>query len=191
VPKFVADSSVSPTGLKWAAPAAGGGDFTLISRTSFSAVAGQNFDDVFDTTYAAYRVIIETIFSSVAGDSLKYQTRVGGSTRTTSYYGGVGGASYNSASFQGGASTDNGSSLQLTFTSIGSDVGTAAHLSFDVYQAGVSSQSRLAGTGIQGQNGHALFFGGYRLGTEDVDGFRLTASTGDLTGTVAIYGYGV
>jgi uncharacterized protein (UPF0333 family) len=32
VPKFVADSSVSPTGLKWAAPASGG--MTLLSTTT-------------------------------------------------------------------------------------------------------------------------------------------------------------
>jgi hypothetical protein len=35
VPKFVADSSVSPTGLKWAAPASGGG-MTLLSTTNLS-----------------------------------------------------------------------------------------------------------------------------------------------------------
>jgi hypothetical protein len=38
VPKFVADSSVSPTGLKWAAPAAGGA-YTSIATGSLSGTS--------------------------------------------------------------------------------------------------------------------------------------------------------
>ncbi len=38
MPKFVADSSVSPTGLKWAAPAAGGKVLQVVSSTTTTPV---------------------------------------------------------------------------------------------------------------------------------------------------------
>lgn len=40
MPKFVADSSVSPTGLKWAAPAAGGGGGYTLLNSGGTALSG-------------------------------------------------------------------------------------------------------------------------------------------------------
>jgi hypothetical protein len=161
---------------------------TLITRQSFSAVAGQNFDNVFTSTNATYRVVVETIASSTAASTLEFQTRVGGTTRTASYYGAVGRAIFNSTSYNGTDTVNNESSLQIGTANLGPTLTT---LSFDIYEVGKNARFNLSGTGVTGETGIVTFFGGYRGATEIVDGFRLTASAGNITGTVAIYGYGV
>lgn len=168
------------------APATSG--LNLISRVPFSGVAGQNFDNVFDTTYATYRVVVETIASSTAASTLEFQTRVGGVTRTASYYGAVGRAIFNSSSYNGTDTVNNDSSLQIGTANLGPTLTT---VSFDIYQVGQNARFNLSGTGVTGETGIVTFFGGYRGATEVVDGFRLLASAGNITGTVAIYGYGV
>ena len=165
----------------------GGGDFTLVARTSFSAVAGQNFDNVFTSDYAVYRVVVENIFSSTAGDTLEFQTRVGGVTRTNSYYGAIGTAIFNSTGYNGTLNTNNAASLRIGTANLGPNTTT---LSFDIYNVGTSAVARLTGNGLTGEMGIVTFFGGYRLATEVVDGFRLFGPAGNITGTVAIYGYG-
>jgi hypothetical protein len=172
----------------WATPAAATSGLNLISRTSFSAVAGQNFDNVFTSTYKAYRVVVETISSSTATDTLEFQTRVGGTTRTASYYGALGKAIFNSASYDGTLTTNNASSLRIGTANLGPTLTT---LSFDIYQVGQNARFNLSGTGVTGETGIVTFFGGYRGATEVVDGFRLFGPSGNITGTVAIYGYGV
>jgi hypothetical protein len=48
VPKFVADSSVSPTGLKWAAPA-GGGKVLQVVNATYSTSKTSSSDSWTDT----------------------------------------------------------------------------------------------------------------------------------------------
>jgi hypothetical protein len=163
----------------------GGGDFTLIARTSFSAVSGQNFDDVFTSDYAVYRVVVEEIIGST-DMTLEYQNRVSGVTQTASYYGAITNAVFNSVSFRNTINTNNESSLQIGTLS----KTVSICLSFDVHGAAANVPSRLHGTGIDGWAGVIFQFGGYRGATEITTGFRLTPSAGTMTGTVAIYGYG-
>jgi hypothetical protein len=172
-------------GAAWVAFGGGGGDFTLIARTSFSAVSGQNFDDVFTSDYAVYRVVIEKISGSTS-HTLEYQNRVSGVTQTASYYGAIANAQYNQTSFRSTINTNNEASLQITVPGIT----ISSMLSFDVHDVGVSGISRLHGTGMGGEDGVTFQFGGYRAATEITTGFRLTPSAGTITGTVAIYGYG-
>ncbi len=179
--------STEATGLKWATPSVTSG-LNLISRVPFTSVSGQNFDNVFTSTYKAYRVVVETISSSTATDTLEFQTRVGGTTRTASYYGALGKAIFNSSSYDGTLTTNNASSLRIGTANLGPTLTT---LSFDIYQVGQNARFNLSGTGVTGETGIVTFFGGYRGATEVVDGFRLFGPSGNITGTVAIYGYGV
>jgi hypothetical protein len=237
VPKFVADSSVSPTGLKWAvdpvadvvttagdllyataadtvtrlgigtagqvlkvnsgatAPewgAAGAASgLTLISRSSFSNVAGQNFDDVFSSTYNAYKIIIEVIYAATDSDTLRLQVRTSGTTQTSGYYGSVAMVSTAATTFGSSATTSNGASLQLNNGNIGNNTSGASYgCSFDWVRVGSNNYNKLFGVGFNTENSNTLWFAGFRFAQETVTGFRLFGSSSNVTGTVAIYGYG-
>ena len=49
MPKFVADSSVSPTGLKWAAPSAGGFVGAQLTKTAQSVASGDYYAVTWDS----------------------------------------------------------------------------------------------------------------------------------------------
>jgi hypothetical protein len=86
---LTADSTVSPTGLKWATPATAASGMTFIQRSSFSNVANTSttFDGIFTSTYASYLVIIEQWYAATGADDIYMQLRVSGTTRTTTYSG--------------------------------------------------------------------------------------------------------
>jgi hypothetical protein len=181
--------SAETTGMKWATPS--GGDFKLITRTSFSAVTEQDFSDVFTTTYPNYRVIIEKIGGSSGGSAtLRMQYRTSGGNIANDYYGAVGRAIFNAATYAGTSTTNNAASLQISAGNVGT-TSDGQSLSFDIYQSGISGSARFAGTGCNLEQGEAFFLAGYRNATQTTTGFRLFASSGTITGTVAIYGYGV
>jgi hypothetical protein len=188
VPKFVADSSTA-TGLAYAAPA--GGDFTLISRTSFSNVAGQDFSNVFTATYKAYRIIIEELFCGTAADIAQFKVRTSGGTQSADYYGASAVLVHTSSSVSTVANTSNLSAFKLNSAGSGNSSDTACNFAFDIVNAGASGRARWMGVGVGGNSGNVNWFGGYRAATETVTGFNLSGSTSNITGTVAIYGYGV
>jgi hypothetical protein len=67
----------------WATPAAGGGT-TFISRTSFSNVSEQSFDNVFDGSYCGFIIVIERI--GATSGALRFRFKYGSSTETQAAY---------------------------------------------------------------------------------------------------------
>jgi hypothetical protein len=76
VPKFVADSSVSPTGLKWAAPAGGGKILQVIegSTTSQTAISTASFTDTGITATITPSSASSKILIIVSASVLVYST---------------------------------------------------------------------------------------------------------------------
>jgi hypothetical protein len=174
---------------EWAAPS-GAGDFTLISRTSFSNVATQDFDNVFTSTYPTYRIIIEKMFAGTNQDIAQFQVKTSGGVQNAAYFGASAFIAFNSTSVGTVANSNNLSSFKLNDASIGAGSDAASNFTFDIVNAGVNDNARWMGLGTGGENGKVNWFGGFRNVTETVTGFRLSASTTNITGTVAIYGYG-
>jgi hypothetical protein len=180
---LTADSTES-TGIKWATPSSGA--VTLISSTTFSNQASQAFDGVFSSTYKAYLVYFESIFGS-ANNNLRLQMRTAGPTTvTTGYFNGSISAqpngstliiSNNNGSFaevssNWGSNTTNSISAQLTFLGCSGASATTK----------VLYQTSSAYTGASSN-------GGFNIGSlATYTGFILTASAGNITGTVSIYG---
>lgn len=177
------------SGLKWAAPAASGA-FTKISRTSFSNVAGQEFSDVFTSTYPTYRIVIENIFAASANDVIQFQVKTSGGVQSASYYGSNLNLIFNSTAIDTVISNNNGTVYKLNKDSAGSDAAGGSTFVFDVINAGINGRASWSGFGNVRQSGYTNAFGGYRAVTETVTGFKLSGSTSNITGTVAIYGYG-
>lgn len=173
---LVADSSTA-TGLKWAT--ASSGAMTKITSATFTAVAdtGTTFDGVFTSTYRNYFIEITPIRGSVSTAALNFQLRKAGpTTQTTFYYG-------NRLANSTLTTTSNGTSftLMLLETEDGS-------VTMNFYRAGTpTSWTSLA---FQ-RNLNNLVTGACMndgVGANSATGFILSAGSGTMTGTVAVYG---
>ena len=177
--------SAEATGLKWAA-AGGGSGLTFISRTTFSSVASQAFDDVFTASYYSYIARIEYIFGGTGSDDLQLQFRYAGpSTQTSGYYGSSLETVYNGTSSITGS---NNASQGTIATDIGgTPQGTTAEICFN----GVGNASEVAtyyghASNIPG-SGQQLF-NAVSPTARIYTGFLLKSSSSNITGAVSIYG---
>jgi hypothetical protein len=185
---LTADSTAS-TGLKWAAAADTNG-FVLIKRSAFSSVAttSTTFDDVFTSTYKAYRVVVEDISSSVAPPVMLYwQWRYAGpTTQSSSYYGATTKITFNAGVL---TTTTMSNASQYSTLNIGNTASNA--ISFDVYRVGTGSSVYPLiygmGTGYSGDIGSWTMAGSTDT-ARNYTGFILSGASGNITGTVAIYG---
>ena len=183
---LVADSAET-TGLKWAA--ASSGALVLVSRQSFSGVAdtGTTFDGVFTSTYKNYQIVIEDMESTSNGAWLYFQYRYAGpTTQAASYYGSVTNFDHT------GTTTNTAQSAvsQISMMRIGSTGSATNGQVGNYYVSKVGASGKPA---ITGQGAGNATTGAFNLGvTQDTSrtytGFILSASAGNITGTVAIYG---
>lgn len=179
---IVADSSTA-TGLKWAAPAAGG--MTLINTFSMSAVSSLSMDNIFSATYSRYKIMVYSTQSVAA--FVQARLRVSSSDDTTSNY-------FSSAMNRtGGANTGSDSTAATgwnKFNFLGQKLST---LSIDISNPFSNSLNTVfTGTfGAQETNNAEIVTGtSFGLFNADTsfDGLSLI-STGTMTGQVKVYGY--
>jgi hypothetical protein len=182
---LVADSAEA-TGLKWATPAVASSGLVLISRTTFSSVASQAFDNVFTSTYKAYKVVIENISGATGTDDLQMQFRYAGpTTQTTNYFGPRFYQVYTSTVT---AANINGATEQTLINQIGSSAEPTTG-SLDFYQVGNSSARPYAYAQMQCAFEGVLDFSYAWNSTGRIyTGFLLKSSSSNVSGTVAIYG---
>ena len=166
---------------------ASSGAMTLISTTSFTNQATQAFDGVFSSSYKAYIVYFQSIYGTTANNNIRMQLRKAGPTTVSAnYYNGAiaaqpngttlitnnNAATYADVSTNFGTSSSNAVSAQFTFL----DCSGASAVSKVLYQTCSSY------TGVSGNGG---FFNSV---ADTHTGFILSASAGNLTGTVQIFG---
>jgi len=159
---------------------------TLISNTSFSNVASQAFDGVFSSTYVTYLVYLQSVYGS-ANNNIRMQLRKAGPTTVAAnYFNGAIAAqpngstlitnnnntSYADVSTNFGSSANNGVSAQFTFL----DCSGSSAITKVLYQ------TCSAYTGVSGSGGF------FESVADTHTGFILTASAGNLTGAVQIFG---
>jgi len=169
-------------------PAWGSGGLTLITRTSYSNVASQTFDSVFTTTYKTYLIIVEKHEAVTVNDSFEFIFRYG-STDATGHNGnciyattgGIGTA----------AGTTNAASLKVNIGS-GSSVYPLNIVMF-VHNVGTGSNIRpgIYGMGWEQFNTRMFDFAGSSDNNQNHTGFKVKSSSSNITGTIAVYGYGV
>jgi hypothetical protein len=179
---LTADSTVSPTGLKWATPSSG--SIVLLNRTAFSAVSSQSINSVFSSTYTNYQVIINGYSSALA--DMKFNYRLSGTDATAnSYRSAI--ATYDdlgSYAFIGGTAT---------YLKLGKIVDSSTQRSvWNMIVAEPTANNR-KGLSFTGWNGQTKIYwgGGDYIGSDSsaYDGFTLSCSTGTMTGSVAVYGW--
>ena len=166
----------------------GGSGLTFISRTTFSNVASQAFDDVFTSNYYSYIARIEYVYAATNSDDLQLQFRYAGpTTQTSGYYGATFEVIYNGVTTVYGA--NNASAGTLGGQEIGSSPqGTTAEINFN----GVGNQSEIGayyGISSNFPGSGLTIFNGQVTGTNRLyTGFLLKSTSSNITGAVSIYG---
>ena len=181
---LTADSTTG-TGIKWAAPSAG---LTLIQRSSFTDVANTSttFDSIFTSTYKAYQVVIEKLHApsgATADQIAQMQMYYSGTLQTTNYYGG----NVFATSSPTGINVSNGSEIRLA-SQIGYDVLPNSYVLFFNCVGNTSEKFNMYGMCYQGNSGVGNFMSYANQTNRTYTGFQLKAASGNITGTVAIYG---
>jgi hypothetical protein len=179
------------TAPEWKTMGAAG--ISLINRSTFSNVASHAVDNVFTSSYKSYVIVIEQIYSSSAND-IDFQFRYGGSSGTTDtaathyYHTAIG--LFNSTSLATSLA-GNGTTL----IRIGGNVGTSTYpFSSNINVSNVGNAAEYPSINYIGHNAGGS--PGFNMGagtlfsSRTFTGFLLKSST-NITGAVAVYGYGV
>ena len=189
---LTADSGEA-TGLKFATPAAGGGDFVLVTAQTFTASSAVNVNSVFTSTYNNYKVIVNVTSTSTSNDA-DLRLRASGSDDTSSTYQYTGVNTYsdidtiyiqrsNSATAfaraggSGEDSADNG----------------ATNMIWEFFNPQASLRTGVTYHVISSDGSRVIYDSGSGIfdNTTSFDGFSLIVSTGNITGKVYVYGYKV
>ena len=168
--------SAEATGLKWAA--ASSGALTKITSASFSAVADTSttFDGVFTTTYKNYLIKMAPRTCSTQAN-VNFQLRKAGPTTQATAYNG------NRLTNATVTTTSSGTSYtlcELTTESSGITMnlyraGTPTSWSYSAYSR--PSSNNIVGSGMNDS-----------VGANVATGFILSAASGTISGTIAVYG---
>lgn len=165
-------------------PAAG---LTLIKRASFSAVASTTttFDGVFTSTYDNYVIVADKIYGTSANANLQFQWRVGATTQSAaSWYGAYFGYSYS------GTLTTNSVNAATSFpiSQVGNSTAETTGFNLTTNKVVSSDTPQIFGTAYEANRAVPLALGAKYNTAIAANGFILSLSTGNITGTVSVYG---
>jgi hypothetical protein len=181
---LTADSTVSPTGLKWAAPSAGA--LTLITSDTFTSISSKSYNNCFSATYKNYLMLVNLTTSGSVAISLKF--RASGTDNSSNYR-----VERIISNFNGLTRQSNGLGTDEAFFGIGPDStfpGTYNEVKlmnpFDTQGTGFIASSATNESGGTTQS----LFGGVHADTTSYDGFTIffTASS---SGSLQLYGLGI
>jgi hypothetical protein len=184
---LTADTTVSPYKVKWATPAASASGLTKIAAASFTGVSSVEVDNVFNSTYDSYQLIIRA-FGNTSGADLGLQYRYAGpTTMTGDYYGSA--VRFN----RSGTATSYGSTGTTSYI-IADNLQTSAsyydYFSFLITNVGQGSTfAALAGYGLNNSGSETTTLAMCTASTARLfTGFRLVPTTGTISGNYYLYG---
>jgi hypothetical protein len=162
-------------------PTASSQGLTLISTTSFSAVASQSINDVFSATYQNYKIVLN--FTTDASRTINFRWRVGGADNSTANsYVTTSNVFYNPATQATEIFTQNLGRLIA-------DVNSTSKTSMEIYDPFNTVPTHTLVTALRDNNN--LVSNNYILHNQSVSytGISFIAAAGNMTGTVRVYGY--
>jgi hypothetical protein len=159
---------------------------TLINSTSFSGVASQSVNDVFSTTYTNYRVVANITFSTTA--YLNVRMRVAGADNSSNEY------VYIVTSVASNQSVENSGSngLVSSFAEFTRQTVDSTVLAYDFLNPFDTKNTVVLGSGVWNRSASLInggWYNGILKNNTSYTGFTLIAQTGNITGTVSVYGY--
>jgi hypothetical protein len=173
--------------VEWGTASSG---LTLINTTSFSGVASQAIDGVFSATYQNYRAVL-TISNSTSNNNLIFRWRTGSPAAdvTATNYERSGITQYASS----GSVTARGSTGQGLFYFAGT-ISAAPDRGGGIFEMQKPFDSAASIVTYLGSNQDGGGLGHWSLSTiytasTSMNGFVISADSGNISGTVSVYGY--
>ena len=171
----------------WATPATPLSGLNLIQRSSFSNVATTTttFDGVFTSTYVSYMIIVENLSAANVGDDLQFVLRAS-AVDASDNYGNCMNNLYNASTW---ASTSSNNVGQITMFVDNNRNDYPAMGQIYVNNVGTTLRTTINGyfCGLYDNAAYSLFYGGSQTAAT-YTGFKLKSASGNITGTVAVYG---
>ena len=178
---LTADSSTA-TGLKWATPATPASGLTLISNQTLTSQTSINFNSCFSSTYRNYKVLIN--LTSTATDPIRLRLRSGSTDAT--------GANYNLQYSEVDGGTAGGFRLtgetSFRFSPVRSSGTTFVVL--DINNPFIAAATTITGEGMDPSNPNYNAYSEVHTLATSYDGMTVFVATNNLTGNIAVYGYG-
>ena len=157
------------------------GSFTKVQTSTFSGVTSTTttFDGVFTSTYKNYMIVMTNLTGSVSSTTLSFQLRNAGSTIGTSgYYG----ARLNNATVN---SISNAASVGIVVLNTS---GMAGNINMIVNRSVSPIQGSFSGFDRVGLNSVTGAFMSDPTNADGANGFILSPGSGNISGTVTVYG---
>jgi hypothetical protein len=177
------------TAPEWATPTPSASGLTLISTVNMSAVTSQNFEGVFTSTYNNYQITFNNLSSSVnTGASLNFLGLYSTNTvQTAGYYGGFCGFAPATGNADSG-NIGNSNAASLKFDNLQQTPYVTSGVMY-IGNVGASSQSMTGQVMIHDRFADNGLSGSFWINVaRTYTGFQLTTGTGNMTGTVSVYG---
>lgn len=176
---LTADSTAA-TGLKWAAPASSGA-LILVRSQSFTSATSVDLSDIFSTTYDNY-LILGSYTPSAAAD-LQFRFRVSGADNTTSNYN-------HQNLIADGSTVTAGRAAGITTGVFGTGSANArtsfASTMFNPFLT--ATKNYVTHTAVRTGTVYTVTTSGGFDAATSFTGMTLLASSGNVTGTIRIYG---
>jgi hypothetical protein len=165
----------------------GASGLTLINTTTLSTVASQSFNDVFSATYNNYYIQM-SLDGSTTNQDVNFRLRASGADNSS--------ANYSRSNFSQVSTTLTGQSLtaQTSWGSVVEVVSTQRQYSdLTVFNPFLTQYTAGIGNSLSVPNGatyqERMTFG--TTVTTSYTGFTLIAASGNISGTVSVYGYNI
>jgi hypothetical protein len=155
----------------------------LLNTTSFSAVASQSVNSVFNTNYDNYLILLDFVASTSI--SLSYRLRVGGVDNSSAVYA----RQYlfaNSTTVSAGRATTN-----TSWPGPANDGSARTAAIIDLFGPFLTRVTGGAGKSLTNYSGtpETVYEEYGHNSATSFDGFTIIPNTGTITGTVSVYGY--
>jgi hypothetical protein len=164
----------------WATPAAGAGALTKIKTVTFTGVTSTttSFDAVFTSTYKNYQIVMSSL-SGNAGQGLLFALRNGGSTIATQNFDGE---RVDNATI---GSSFSGNSAAITVLQVAGSTGSSTMI---VNRSSSPMQGSFHGFNRHSTSSTTGAWMTDSVNADGADGFILSAASGNIAGTVTVYG---
>jgi hypothetical protein len=170
----------------WAAPAATASGLNLITTQSFTASSSVLVNDCFSSTYTNYRILVN--YSGSASQATRLRFRVGGSSDSANSY------SANCIFVNNTTIVNEQTGAATSYVFNFSDTNGNQFVNVEVGSPNESARTRYYSNGIMSKSGATsaapMLTGGIFDATTVFTGFEIFVSSGNITGSVQVYGYG-
>jgi len=159
---------------------------TRLSTTNFSGVANQAAaTNTFSSTYRNYKIILSNMTSSVNNNPYRLRLRISGTdTTTTSYY------RFGYTSNSGALSNNYAASTNFYFGNLSSTATVTSFAVIDISNPQVATRTQISYQYYGAENNEGGAVTGYQSDTgSQFDAFNIYADSGNISGTMQIFGY--